>query len=394
MKNYFYHAKTILCFFIFFLVYKNLFSYTFFDFPIYSESDTVDYKIVVIGDSNTSGKYNIANFLNSIDKVAVYNESKEGRSTIVIKKLLENNQNLIKAIQNSTHTIVYAGGNSPEHAKNGGLKSIFQRIKEINPNIFLIVFDIQKTEKEKLIEKRLEVNQTISELEDLIDYHFETNLEIADIEYLKDKIHLSGASKIKYTNILALDVFGLKIVENFENLNIAYSEKNIDKYIKIPLSNLQNISQLYKSCFLIPEVKTDSSKITIKKQSDEYEEIEEISIYNPINEKFEKYYSKISSEYQDFIDIIISDNQFEKCKLHKIFLNQKWENIYIPSNYDYPENYIEYYNDLSKNDILLFPKFQNPLENIDTTYKMSISSFNIMISEMNIPADSLSLIHI
>jgi len=356
-----------------------------FDFKYYDNiyKDSVDYKVVVFGDSNTAGNKNIGEILNSLPNFAVYNESEVGRTTNQMIILLEKNENLRSAIKNSTHIIVYAGGNSPEHAISGGLEKIYKSIKEINRDIGIIGIDIQTSDKKDLLDSRQNLNTEIENLKNYLDFHFETNIELDNIEYQIDGIHLTIETKKQMATILLNEIFGENIKSEEVDYLTCYYNSEIDEFCNISFSKLQQPVSIDELVFPLPDILIDSSVIQLNSAG---KGTTNFKVYNNISEIFEILEGGNQTEKKGVIEIEYFDGTKSKCYESKIFTGQKWELVYVPENTTKVTGYV-HINDVSNIKIFL-PEFISPIENYDGIYKMPRPDYYKLIAGMNMPVDS------
>ncbi len=232
------------------------------------------HSIVILGDSNMAGPISMGNILAAeADNFLVYRDAKSGRRTDVILESLYKNENTIEAIKSAEDLIFWAGGNSPQHATDqGGLEKIYRRIKEINPSINLIVFDIQLTGREKIHKGRNKVNETnrvLAEEKLLIDKHIKTNEIGIPLEYLGDKVHLSRKTKQAFAAWTMENLFQLDAPEDFSYSQCFEGTKS-KRFIELT-EEIKNYKPLFDDLSFVKPHKADfQSTVPYSNRKDKY----------------------------------------------------------------------------------------------------------------------------
>jgi len=351
----------------------------------YSNSkDTVDYKIVILGDSNLADETNIGSILNYNQKIAVYNESKKGRTIDDFMDLLKNDEELKLAIINSTHIIVYLGIDNTELAIKTGIDKLYKQILEINKNISIIAIDLQITNLNKLSDNILIFNKQISDSQSLIAYHFETNDEIEDLEYIFDGIHLTTKSQFIITKLIAKRVFEISLKSIDMKSEKCYDKDFCDLFCAIPLNKLQGLD--FVSNLNFPEITNLNDSLYKEPKSKDNKQL--YKVYNIRLRKFEDKYCEKNMASKNILSIVDKNDEIVKYTLHYLYLNKKWFEVYFPPNCDYPKEYVIFKDGYHLEKKLLFPVFTSPLINLKEDYKLPKTYFYKIIEGMNIPTDS------
>lgn len=214
------------------------------DFRNIIRNDSIQSRaVVVIGDVNMTGSKSIANILAAQNgKLSVYRKTGSKLTISTLIDDLQRDNSLIKAIQNADEVITWIGSySSIDKIKEGGIAQVYELIKEINPRISIITFDLQLTKNKWLNKRRNLVNNLNVNLADklIIDFHVQTNNLPFELEYRENSTLLSEETKQKLASILIKDYFNFQKPEYFY-FSKCFKEEQVEEFIELKIENQLN----------------------------------------------------------------------------------------------------------------------------------------------------------
>ncbi len=351
----------------------------------YNVKDTVDYKIVLIGDSNAADKINVASILNNQNNIAVYHEAIKNRTIAELEYLLENDANLISAIQHSTHVIVFFGADDTENTINRGIDNIFKLINNKNKNAGIIAIDLPISGNSKTTIQREIINNQIAASKKMLLYHYKTNTEIIKPVYNAD-LTLSEKNIYEIAKYLALNIFEIPNADFSDNYKKCYTNTHSNIFCELPINEMQKISIDNNMGFPFFESKKVNTEITENVVLDP--NLEMYKIYDTETEKIENVYILKTDNNKNLLEIKDKTGETEVYYLHQVFFDNKWTDIYFPIIEKYQDEYILFKDGYNLNKKILFPRFNDPTKNQKCELKLAKNIYYKIIAGMNIPIDS------